>query len=197
MRRWGRGGREGKKKERTHRKKLSLEGFDLLNYVWDRYLTGSQCICKLEYLLLRCGSSISWICSGNLLHRRRPGESARLSRHSKMDSSSYSAPTQTYIKHETYCTPERDRKAQIKAVECFYKCECSTCVYLNCISSRVLRSHVISVSQKRSGQFSQQVIGEVRIINPTLFKEKYTFTFGFLQRCSILGEYFSLYISRK
>lgn len=40
--------------------------------------------------------------------------------------------------------------------------------HLYCVSSRVLRSHVISISKKSSGQFRQQVVGKVRIVNPTL-----------------------------
>lgn len=44
--------------------------------------------------------------------------------------------------------------------------------HLYCISSRVLRSHVISISKKSSGQFRQQVVGKVRIVNPTLEKKK-------------------------
>ena len=46
------------------------------------------------------------------------------------------------------------------------------CVYLYCISSRVLCSHVVSVSQERSGQLSQNLVGEVGIIHPTLRREK-------------------------
>lgn len=44
-------------------------------------------------------------------------------------------------------------------------------LYLYCISSRVLRSYVISVGQKCSGQFGQKVVGKVGIINPTLLTE--------------------------
>lgn len=47
------------------------------------------------------------------------------------------------------------------------KCDCS--LYLYCISSRVLCSHIISMSQKGSCQFRQQVIGKIGIINSTLF----------------------------
>lgn len=43
--------------------------------------------------------------------------------------------------------------------------------HLYCVSSRVLRSHVISISKKGSGQFRQQVVGKVRIVNPTLEKK--------------------------
>lgn len=53
-------------------------------------------------------------------------------------------------------------------------CVC-VCVYLYCISSRVLCSHVVSVSQKRSGQLSQNLVGKVGIIHPTLCKEKQIF----------------------
>lgn len=142
----------GRKDKKNH----SCPGFDLRNSAY-------------EYLLFRWGSSISCICSGSLLHRRRPDESVRPSRHSRIESSSYSA-------HECtqYGQKWKKRKAHmlIKAagfVKCVY---IHTCVYLKCVSGWVLSSHIISVSQKCSGQFSQQVIGEVRIINPTLSHRK-------------------------
>lgn len=42
--------------------------------------------------------------------------------------------------------------------------------HLYCVSSRVLCSHVISISQKSPGQLRQQIVGKVRIVNPTLKK---------------------------
>lgn len=89
-------GREGGKKRWKRTKRTSC-----FSWLMQKNVNILQVsISKLEHLLLRCGSSISWICSGNLLHRRRPGESFRASRHSKMDSSSYGASTQTSCRHK-------------------------------------------------------------------------------------------------
>lgn len=54
-----------------------------------------SCKMIMSNLVLRCGSKISWTCSGNLLHRRRPGESVLPSRHSNNDSSSWNRSLQS------------------------------------------------------------------------------------------------------
>lgn len=74
--------------------------------------------------------------------------------------------TNTWHQHKKGTEPHTQRMS----VE--YVC---VCVYLYCISSRVLCSHVVSVSQKRSGQLSQNLVGKVGIIHPTLCKEKQIF----------------------
>lgn len=64
---------------------------------------------------------------------------------------------------------KEERGLQTNQSSRFVKCmHIHICFYLNCISSWILCSHIISVSQECSGQFGQQVVAKVRIINPTL-----------------------------